>query len=436
MCDTIDAVLAFGEVYGGDALWECVARPFEEYSKKFSYLGEDAMSKHQRHDDARIGRRTFLKGMLATAGLAACGTEAAAVYDPETAPRKMRGYYSLAESPFFKLENGRLINTVKNFPPAIDFHGHLGFWVGWNKDNLSERGTSMKYLMDCDNTEDCHLDLDVYLNYMASEQMLKEIETTLISGPVTQKGPIRSHTPLNYFQELDEMKFDKAVLLPLKMGRSVKEMIGLDLGDEDDMEKRWLRSLDDTQQHDRFEVYTSVNVDEEGWLDGLEAAAARGAKGIKVHPVMQRIAPNSDEAMDLFNHCARLKLDVFFHAGRAGIEPPEMAPFAQMENYIAPLEEFKDIQFIFGHAGARDWGEAFAIAKEYPNVWMELAGPSIPALEQMVEEFDNDRIIFGSDWPFYPIAASLIKVLHVAHGDDGLRDAILSDNARRLLRLS
>lgn len=389
------------------------------------------MSKHTTIVDRKVGRRTFLKGMLATAGMAACGDGGSGQlapidYNPETGLRKFPGYYGLAETPFFKLKNGRLINVVPDFPPAIDFHAHLAFTVGTKQPDLLDKSQPMKYLMDCDDpANECEMDYDVYLNEIASPQMLKAVDTALIQGPAFGKGPINNHTLWNLVRELDEMQFDKAVLLPIKMN----------LVKPDAMEERWLGAIDKSKTHDRFEVFSSVNIHQDTWRQDLEEAAARGAKGIKFHPTMQRTAPNSDEAMELFQECSRLGLHVFFHAGRAGIEPAAMQPFAMMENYVRPLEEFSNIQFIFGHSGARDWEEAFGVAKAYSNVWMELAGPSVPWMKEMTEGFDKDRIIFGSDWPFYPIAASLVKVLHVAWGDDGLRDAILSGNARRLLNL-
>lgn len=389
------------------------------------------MSKESTFVNRAIGRRTFLKGVLATAGLAACndgnGALAPIQYDPATAVTKNAGYYGLAETPFFKLKNGRLINVVPNFPPAIDFHTHLGFTVGPKIADLLDTSQPMKYLMDCDAPEnECELDYDVYLNEIASDKMLKDVDTALIHGPAFGKGPIRNHTVWNLVRELDEMQFDKSVLLPIKMN----------LVQPDAMEERWLNAVNESKTNDRFEVFSSVHLQQPTWKAELEAAAARGAKGIKFHPTMQRTAPNSDEAMELFQECSRLKLAVFFHAGRAGIEPAAMQPYAMMENYVRPLEEFSDVQFIFGHSGARDWQEAFGVAKAYENVWMELAGPSITWLKEMTEGFDKDRLLFGSDWPFYPIAASLVRVLHVTWGDDGLRDAILSGNARRLLNIS
>jgi predicted TIM-barrel fold metal-dependent hydrolase len=374
----------------------------------------------------RAPRRTFLKGLLAAAGLAACG-ETPFTYDPATAPTKVPGYSGLGKTPFFRVSHGRLVNTVENFPPAIDFHAHLGFSVGSKHPDFTV-ASAVEYLLDCDGHQpECVFDYDVYLNQIANDAMLEEMEEALIGGPLLGTGPILTHTVPNYVRELDDMRFDRAVLLPIK----------LRLASPDDMRERWVEAVNATGQQDRFEIFCSVHPASETWLEELEAYAAAGVKGIKFHPTMQRIAPNDERSMALFEACDRLGLMVFFHSGRAGIESESMQAYAVMENYIDPLNTFPNVQFVFGHSGARlDWRAALDLAKQHPNVWMELAGPSISTIRALLDEFDSDRIVFGSDWPFYPIAASLIKVFHVTWGDDGLRDAILANNARRLLGIA
>ena len=44
-----------------------------------------------------------------------------------------------------------------------------------------------------------------------------------------------------------------------------------------------------------------------------------------------------------------------------------------------------------------------------------------------------ERLIFGSDWPFYHLATTLAKILIVTGADTGARDAMLRHNARALL---
>lgn len=370
--------------------------------------------------------------MLGAGALAACGGSDPVPYDyePESAATRMPGYYGLALTPFFNLKNGRLINVVPNFPRAIDFHAHLGFLVGSPKGpakNVDLAASSrVEYLIDCDANEDCHMDYEVYLNQIASETMLAESETALITGPLTGKGKILTHTAPNYVQELNEMRFDSAVLLPLK----------LDLVSPDNMEEYWRDATARSGTDDRFHFFGSVHPAQEGWETALENYKAQGVKGIKFHPTMQRIAPNSDEAMAIFEKCNELGLHVFFHAGRAGIEPGTQGEFARMENYDLPLQEFPNMTFIFGHSGARDWEEALVRGKRHDNIIMEFAGPSIQAMKAMIEQLGPDRLVFGSDWPFYPIAATLAKVLHVTWGDDVTRDKILEHNARRILDLA
>ena len=43
-----------------------------------------------------------------------------------------------------------------------------------------------------------------------------------------------------------------------------------------------------------------------------------------------------------------------------------------------------------------------------------------------------DKLVFGSDWPFYPLAATLAKVLLVTEKRRSARAAILRDNAERI----
>ena len=45
-------------------------------------------------------------------------------------------------------------------------------------------------------------------------------------------------------------------------------------------------------------------------------------------------------------------------------------------------------------------------------------------------------MVFGSDWPFYPLAATLAKVLLVTEGTPDARAAILRDNAERIFAAS
>jgi predicted TIM-barrel fold metal-dependent hydrolase len=71
----------------------------------------------------------------------------------------------------------------------------------------------------------------------------------------------------------------------------------------------------------------------------------------------------------------------------------------------------------------------------YDNVWFGIHGQGISHLDRMIERTRGERLLFGTDWPFYHLAASLAKVLIVTDTPDraAIRHAILRGNAERLL---
>ena len=103
-----------------------------------------------------------------------------------------------------------------------------------------------------------------------------------------------------------------------------------------------------------------------------------------------------------------------------------------MRHYEAMLERFPQVQFVLGHSGARDLAGAIPLARRYPNAWLDIHGQGVTALHELVERVGGDRLLFGTDWPFYHGAVSLAKVLIVAQKRPALRDAILHRNAERL----
>jgi predicted TIM-barrel fold metal-dependent hydrolase len=85
-----------------------------------------------------------------------------------------------------------------------------------------------------------------------------------------------------------------------------------------------------------------------------------------------------------------------------------------------------------GHAGARDVAAAIPLAQRHSNVWLETAGQGVTQLHELIVQVGADKVIFGTDWPFYPVAATLAKVLIVTEGQPSARAAILRGNAERV----
>lgn len=152
-------------------------------------------------------------------------------------------------------------------------------------------------------------------------------------------------------------------------------------------------------------------------ISELERQAAAGAKVVKLHPTMQRFYPDDPSLMGLYVACERLGVSVFFHTGRAGIEPESTHRYALPRHYEGALSAFPKLQFIVGHAGARDAKAALQLALRYENAWLGIHGQGISVLDEMIRKTGGTRMLFGTDWPFYHLSATLAKVLLVTQQD-------------------
>ena len=339
---------------------------------------------------------------------------------------RYRGYRGLAQLPYFELtSNGRIRCIVDGLPPIIDFHAHLGMALLFAPalDWLAET-ERVRHFLDCDGKDPgCELDLDVYVNANFREEDLESLQEESLGQVSWGSDAAQTHTIPNLLGEMDDMGIEQAVVLPIALG--------LPFGD--DSSELWAAAIEASGQGERLLPGATVHPRDPDALESLRAQAARGASALKLHPAVQRFYPDSPELHPIYEECGRLGLPVFFHGGRAGIEPEYTHRFTLIRHYEGAVAAHPEVNFILGHAGARDVADAIPFALEFPNVWLEIHGQGISVLGELVERVGAHRLLFGSDWPFYHLAASLAKVLIVTEGRPEDRSSILHGNARSLL---
>lgn len=394
----------------------------------------------------RLDRRSFTKLLLSASWLSLPGCKDASRYTEEDAAQLeaqrreekarsgkgpygaqvYRGYAGLAELPWFALDDrGRLRCTVEDLPAVVDIHAHLGMSLLMAPElDLHARTPRVRHLLDCDGAEPgCPLDLDVYINANFSEADLRGLRLGVIAQMLWGSEAAASQTIPNLLDEMDATRIDRALILPIAFG--------LPFGD--DLTERWMEAISHGGAQKRLIPGASVHPRDPERVEKLRRYAARGARAVKLHPAAQRFFPDAPEAMAIYEECARLGLPIVFHAGRAGIEPAYTHQFTLMRHYRAALERFPEVQFVLGHAGARDVADAIPLARRYSNAWLGIHGQGVTTLHELIERLGSDRLLFGSDWPFYHLAATLAKVLLVTEGRPDRRYAILRGNADRLL---
>ncbi len=341
-------------------------------------------------------------------------------------PQKYRGYRGLSELPWFELDSlGKLVCVADDFPTAIDMHCHLGISMLLAPDiDLMRPAERVRHLLDCDSEDPgCELDLDVYINANFTEDDLWELRKGVVAQAIWGSSAAATHTIPNLLAEMKATRVGEAVILPIAFG--------LPFGD--DLTERWLAAIDQPAVGAQLLKAASVHPRDPERIEKLDRYAAAGARAIKLHPTMQRFYPDDPDVMDIYEACERLGLVVTFHAGRAGIEPESTHRYAMPRHFEGALSSFPGVNFVLLHSGARDAASALDLGLRYENAWLGIHGQGVTSLHEMLEATGGERMLFGTDWPFYHLAATLAKVLIVTEGKPEQRAAILRGNAERLL---
>ena len=175
--------------------------------------------------------------------------------------------------------------------------------------------------------------------------------------------------------------------------------------------------------------------------DLLEAMRARGARGIKLHPNEQRCFPSDPRLLRVWRACAGLGLTVLSHSGpdRDGLG------FAEPSAFAAVLETVPEVRLVVAHLGGASWDDARSLAERYPSVSFDMSeivawvgAPNAPDPDELVALVRNvgvDRVLFGSDFPWYDPGEMAGVVRRLPGLRDGEIDAILGENAVRILEL-
>ena len=231
------------------------------------------------------------------------------------------GYRGLAQLPWFDLDaNGALRCTDEEVPYSIDVHCHLGMSVLFRPHlDLLATTPRVKHLLDCDgSTPGCPLDLDTYINGNFSRQALDYLTTGTIAQGLWGSESAKTQTIPNLLREMDAMRVQHAMLLPIKLG--------LPFGDQ--LFEDWHAAVHTANEAQRLHVGFSTHPHAD---DASGKNAPRGGSGRARHqtaPYRSAILSRRAGADGPLRRGTNLGLVVFFHGGRAGIEPESSHRYA------------------------------------------------------------------------------------------------------------
>lgn len=332
-------------------------------------------------------------------------------------PTRYSSSFALADLPWFELRDGRIVRDP-DLGPAIDVHTHLALSF-IRKDTVDLRSAprpTEHYL-----PLDAALDLDVYANRNFTDTTLASMKRDLgLGGIFGLEGPRDTHTAPNLVSEMAELGVVASVLLPI---------------DFPSISRNAEAYLDVAVNYDALVGFGSVHPFDSGYVERLEAQKRAGARGVKIHPAVQMLPADHPKALAVYRTCGDLDLPVFWHCGPVDIEGRWGRYCSQVKHYWKAVRECPGTTFVLGHSGALQMDMAIELLGAYPNVYAEIASQGVSNIRRLVDEVPIERMMFGTDWPFYHQGAGLAKILMATEGEPKKRAMVMHENAINLLGL-
>lgn len=157
---------------------------------------------------------------------------------------------------------------------------------------------------------------------------------------------------------------------------------------------------------DLFTGLGTMHLDSEDYEADLDEAQALGLHGIKVHPDIQGFKIDDPRMMDIFAMCEERQIPIYSHTGDKRYDN------SNPNRVVKVLEAFPDLKFVGPHFGGWSlWEEAAEILHKYDNITVDTSSSlyqlSPEAARHIIRLYGSERVMFGTDYPMWPVAKEL-----------------------------
>jgi uncharacterized protein len=175
----------------------------------------------------------------------------------------------------------------------------------------------------------------------------------------------------------------------------------------------------------------------------LAALAASGVLGVKLHPIFHSFVPNDPRLHPMYELCADAGLVVLSHSGPG---PAGAAGSAKPSDFAPVLRKWPHLRLVLAHLGGASWRETAAVAADFPQLAFDLSeiiewtgaphAPSTAELAALIRQIGPDRVMLGSDFPWYDPLRTADRVAGLPGLSSAERTALLGGTAMRVFGLA
>jgi len=141
--------------------------------------------------------------------------------------------------------------------------------------------------------------------------------------------------------------------------------------------------------------------------------------GIKLHPMVECFRPDHPFFDKFFKKTSELKLPILIHTGD-GFSAPSLA--------VRVAKRYSGLDMILAHLREGCVGAL----KESSNIYVETSG-TLPEFVEMATDIDEDRVLFGSDIPYYRLPTQT-AIIDAAEISKKARRKVYFENFERLFK--
>ncbi len=171
------------------------------------------------------------------------------------------------------------------------------------------------------------------------------------------------------------------------------------------------------------------------WERDMKEAMRGGCRGLKIHPILQRIPPEDPFWFEVVEAFAPFGRPVEIHAGEFDyyIVKDGFAPYGDTLRFEKLIAAFPQVPFILVHMGLFYPEKGLELARRYENVYLETSFQPVRAVREALRVAGRDRVMFGSDWPESDSRYALGVARRAAGEDAELRDKLTGGNILALV---
>ena len=159
--------------------------------------------------------------------------------------------------------------------------------------------------------------------------------------------------------------------------------------------------------------FLSVDPTQDGWQDELRDGHQRlGLKGIKLLSMYAGFRPDDARLDPLWEYAQRHNLPVLLHTGTTFIaQAPLECTLPRHLDVVAA--RFPDVKMVLAHLGHPYEGECVATIRKHANLYADVSALHYRPFQlynslMLVQEYGVwDKVLFGTDYPFTTVNASM-----------------------------